>query len=302
MELNPAEIAVVVFVLACWLLSIKLFLIWWNKVHGTGRPIKPFMAKYKNANQIQVIEKPKESIIVKNYSSKHTKTKIAREKHLMRRNTMPSIVISDDILNEINNEEAKEKKRRKSLTRRPSFGRSLQTLVEKNTDDKGVEFTLDVNAKITGTSQQNRLNVASLELENVVGGDNENSENSTITPAITPKSSNTLKPPSTLKPPKPMLKKNLMRRNTMASINISEEILKEINMDGGKLNKMKFKSSLRTLHEDGKQEVPFTVSCKARIKGRSHKSQLNLDSLQLEEGGHGDDKTEAHFFIEAETK
>ena len=73
-----------------------LFLHWWQEVHGTLGPEKQFQVEYKNIEQIQVVDKHDDSVIGKSYSEEVTKTMEAREKHLIRMNSMPAILVSSD--------------------------------------------------------------------------------------------------------------------------------------------------------------------------------------------------------------
>ncbi len=142
LHVNAVDISIVAFVLLCWLLSIMLFLHWWQEVHGTLGPEREFQKEYKNIEQIQIVENHDDSVVGKRYSEEVTKNMEKREKHLIRMNSMPAILVPNDSRHDSSKEE--------EMIRRTRFKGSMPTLNE-NENNKMPKTTL--------TSHQNSLTV-----------------------------------------------------------------------------------------------------------------------------------------------
>lgn len=83
------EIFVFVGVICLWACAMTLFIKQWDHIRVLQPQEPRFKHNPKNLDTVTVVERAQDSVIYKNYSRKMSLTMVAREKKLLRMNTVP---------------------------------------------------------------------------------------------------------------------------------------------------------------------------------------------------------------------
>jgi len=101
--IHPAELLLIVLLLAFWAATIAVFLRKWRSIRILQPGEPRFKHAPKNLETIKVVARHRDSVIYNNYSDNLAKTMQARQKRLDRMNTMPNMKLGELIpLNQIN--------------------------------------------------------------------------------------------------------------------------------------------------------------------------------------------------------
>ena len=76
-------------VVGLWVVAMVLFIKQWDNIRIIQPQEHRFKHSPKNLHTVQIVKKPQDSVIYKNYSRKMSLTMVEREKKLLRMNTVP---------------------------------------------------------------------------------------------------------------------------------------------------------------------------------------------------------------------